>query len=124
MKKTILIFTMLLFSLAHAADSKPLVYTGTIVTMVADPEITWDEKPHKYTAIKLAKPQNISGDSEIDQKLFLNVTQMQLVSNDNLAKKYNGKGQLKVTCSDVFTSHTGYHYTDLLCTVGSVKQLK
>ena len=114
---------MLMSLLTVGMGTNAATYIGTIVTMSADPDITWDEKPHKYTALKLNSPKNIRGQSIDDKsgKLFLNVIYMQLVDGKQLAIRYKNKGNVKVTCSEVYVAHTGYHYTDLLCSVSGVK---
>lgn len=118
-----LLSAILTLNLAHAESNKALIYSGTVVTMTADPEVTWDENPHQYTALKLSKPKNIRGNSIDDDsgKLFLNVAYMQLVDSKKLAKKYKNKGKVNIGCSEVYEAHTGYHYTDLLCVVSTIK---
>lgn len=121
MKKTIQLIIVCAFSLSPANADQ--TYTGSIVTLTADPAVTFDEKPHKFTAIKLNKPKSITAlNIDDESKTYLNVAYIQLVDSKNQSKLFlNNNKPVNLICSDIFTAHTGYHYTDILCTVKNIK---
>lgn len=97
--------------------------SGMVVELTADPSITFDEKSHKFIALKLLSPINVLSDPEDDlnDRHFAGVGVVQLVQiKTNLPLiKYKNK-KVSVHCSELFESHSGHHFTDVLCDLNKI----
>jgi hypothetical protein len=113
---------------AYCAEStikagKEATLTGMVVELTAEPSVTYDEKSHKFIALKLLNPINVLSDSESDlnDRHFAGVGVVQLVQIKTslpLVKYINKK--VSVHCSELFESHSGHHFTDVLCDLNNI----
>lgn len=117
----IIILSLSLYSVAHAQDFR---LTGVIKEQIASPELTIDEKTHKYMGLVLDKPIPMSVYSEDtdDQKIYRNVTVIQVGWKRDLEKYKNKKvSLLSKNCINSLNAHI---YTDVMCEISEIKILK
>lgn len=106
------------------ASAKDWQFIGTIKEQVAPPEITIDEKPHKYIALELLKPtaMNVYSEDTDDIKLFRNVSSIQVGWKGNLNEYKNKK--VSIVAKDCINSLNAHVYTDVMCEVSVIKTLE
>jgi hypothetical protein len=95
---------------------------GVFISAIADAAITSDEKPHKYTALKLNKPISVLCKSD-DQYCETEdgVMLLQLVLKDAEWSKYKKlKGKKVKVQGTLFHSDNGNHFTSVLLDVSSI----
>lgn len=84
------------------------------------------KQPVRYRVLQLNKPKNllVSDEYSEDNVEISNVQNLQLAGvNAEKIYKLPLKTRIKANC-ELFSAHTGHHFTDVLCTVHSFKVLK
>jgi len=115
------ILSLLICSTAFAKDFH---LKGVLKTLTASPEITFDEKPHKYTALVLDKPISMNVDSEDTGGLVLikNVSVIQIGWKAGYRNYMNKR--VSAVAPECWDSVSGHVYTDVTCDVSKITILK
>ena len=93
-------------------------------TLTASPEITFDEKPHKYTALVLDNPipMNIYSEGAEEYVLFKSVSTIQIGWKNDYKNYINKK--VSVVAKECVDSMNAHVYTDVTCDVSKITILK
>ncbi|MCE5315734.1 MAG: DUF4431 domain-containing protein [Parachlamydia sp.] len=122
----ILLFVSILF--CSNAFAQSLTYgsqvevEGILVSSMADPSITYDEKPHQFPALKLSKPISVAcAQKERYCQQENDVTLLQLVLKKERMDQFKKlKGKRVKLIGSLFHSETGHHFTSVLLNVGAI----
>ncbi|ACF42686.1 DUF4431 domain-containing protein [Pelodictyon phaeoclathratiforme] len=100
----------------------PVTLEGVLVSSIADPEITYDEKSHQFPAVRLHKSISVlCAPTETDCQPELGVTLLHLVlKKPDMAKFKSLKGKPVKLNGTLFHSDNGHHFTSVLLDVGSI----
>lgn len=117
-------FFVLSIFICGTAFAKDFHLKGVLKTLTASPEITFDEKPHKYTALVLDKPISMNVDSEDTGGLVLikNVSVIQIGWKAGYRNYMNKR--VSVVAPECWDSVSGHVYTDVTCDVSKITILK
>lgn len=96
--------------------------SGVLISSTANASDTYDEKPHTFPAIELAKPVSVQcAPDDQENSPENNVRIMQLVLNGPLTQAFvKAKGRKVVLTGKLFHSMTGHHFTPVLVDVISI----
>ena len=119
-----LICCVLSIFICCSAFAKNYNLKGVIKVQIASPELTIDEKPHKYTALVLDKPISMNVYSEDTGGLVLikNVSVIQVGWKAGYRNYLNKK--VSAVATECWDSVSGHVYTDVACDVSKIKILK
>ena len=122
MERLILITLSLLFY--STAQAQYFSLTGVIKEQIAPPELTIDEKPHKYLGLVLDKPipMNIYSEDTDEKKLFKNVAIVQVGWKGDLIK-FKGK-KVNLLSKNCINSQSAHIYTDVMCEIEKINVIK
>lgn len=123
MKKMLLILSFISASV-FAQNPNTVTLEGRVILQEAQTEDA--KQPVRYRVLQLNKPKNllVSDEYSEDNVEISNVQNLQLAGvNAEKIYKLPLKTRIKANC-ELFSAHTGHHFTDVLCTVHSFKVLK
>lgn len=123
MKKMLLISSFISASV-FAQNPNTVTLEGRVILQEAQTEDA--KQPVRYRVLQLNKPKNllVSDEYSEDNVEISNVQNLQLAGvNAEKIYKLPLKTRIKANC-ELFSAHTGHHFTDVLCTVHSFKVLK
>lgn len=117
----IIILSLSLYSAAHAKDFR---LTGVIKEQIASPELTVDEKTHKYIGLVLDKPipMNVYSEDTESLKLYRSVSVIQLGWKGDFKKFKNKK--VNILAKNCINSLNAHIYTDVMCETSEIKIVK
>lgn len=121
-----MVFILCLLSASALAQNykydEPVMLEGVLLTSTASASITYDEKTHKFPAVKLSKPITVlcaTSDKYCEPKA--GIALLQLVLKDKQKAQFDKlKGKSVKLSGTLFQSETGHHYTPVLMTVNSI----
>lgn len=119
-----LIIIILSLSLYSAAYAKDFRLTGVIKEQIASPELTVDEKTHKYMGLVLDKPipMNVYSEDTESLKLYRSVSVIQLGWKGDFKKIKNKK--VNILAKNCINSLNAHIYTDVMCETSEIKIVK
>lgn len=123
MKKMLLILSFISASV-FAQNPNTVTLEGRVILQEAQTEDA--KQPVRYRVLQLNKPKNllVSDEYSEDNVEISNVQNLQLAGvNAEKIYKLPLKTRIKANC-ELFSAHTGHHFTDVLCDVHSFKVLK
>lgn len=123
MKKMLLLLSFISASV-FAQNPNTVTLEGRVILQEAQTEDA--KQPVRYRVLQLNKPKNllVSDEYSEDNVEISNVQNLQLAGvNAEKIYKLPLKTRIKANC-ELFSAHTGHHFTDVLCTVHSFKVLK
>lgn len=123
MKKMLLLLSFISASV-FAQNPNTVTLEGRVILQEAQTEDS--KQPVRYRVLQLNKPKNllVSDEYSEDNVEISNVQNLQLAGvNAEKIYKLPLKTRIKANC-ELFSAHTGHHFTDVLCTVHSFKVLK
>ncbi|MGA8884698.1 MAG: hypothetical protein WB445_14010 [Acinetobacter sp.] len=117
-------FFVLSIFICCSAFAKNYNLKGVIKVQIASPELTIDEKPHKYTALVLDNPipMNVYSEGVEDYVLFKSVSTIQIGWKNDYKNYINKK--VSVVAKECVGSMNAHIYTDVTCEVSKIKILK
>jgi len=117
-------FFVLSILICCTAFAKNYNLKGVIKIQIAPPELTIDEKPHKYTALVLDNPipMNVYSEDTDDYVLFKTVSTIQIGWKNDYKNYINKK--VSVVAKECVDSMNAHIYTDVTCDVSKITILK
>lgn len=117
-------FFVLSIFICCTAFAKNYNLKGVIKTQIAPPELTIDEKPHKYTALVLDNPipMNVYSEDIDDYVLFKTVSTIQIGWKNDYKNYINKK--VSVVAKECVDSMNAHIYTDVTCDISKITILK
>ncbi len=110
------------FAQSYEYDKQTTI-EGILISSTAEPEITYDEKPHQFPSLKLLKPISVlCATKETDScQPETGVTLLHLVLKEEQMKQFKKlKGKTVKLSGNLFHSDNGHHFTSVLLDVESI----